>query len=180
MSELVVGYQQVIRTDRLALVPLSVEVARTTIEDRAELERLLGAHVPPEWPQPDYAEVLPAIAETLQEDPAKGIWGRLIVHEADRTLIGDTGFIAPPDKAGAVELGYSIIPSYQDKGYATEAARAIVDWAFTQPGITKVTAECLSDNLASIRVLEKLGMRRVKEEDGMLKWELHSTGEGVR
>lgn len=57
-------------------------------------------------------------------------------------------------------LGYLLDPAFAGHGYATEAARAAVDHAFTDLGVRRITAGCFADNHASVRVLEKLGMRR--------------------
>ena len=47
----------------------------------------------------------------------------------------------------------------------------MIAWAWQQPGVTAVTAECLDDNVGSIKVLEKAGMHRLPAEGNMLKWE---------
>jgi RimJ/RimL family protein N-acetyltransferase len=57
-------------------------------------------------------------------------------------------------------LGYTFDPAYGGHGYATEAVAAMVAHAFDRLGIRRITAGCFADNLASVRVLEKLGMRR--------------------
>jgi len=56
---------------------------------------------------------------------------------------------------GQVEIGYGLIDTYWNKGYATEAVGVIVKWALNQPGVKYVEAEAEPDNIASIRVLEK-------------------------
>jgi ribosomal-protein-alanine N-acetyltransferase len=86
-------------------------------------------------------------------------------------VIGSMGCKAAPDDQGMVEIGYDIVPAYQGQGYATEMARAFVKWALDQALVRRVAAECLPDNWASIRVLEKLGMQRVAEHEDMLYWE---------
>jgi len=58
------------------------------------------------------------------------------------------------------EFGYLLARSQWGNGYATEAARAIVDWASSVPGIRRISATCDVDNLASARVLEKAGLKR--------------------
>jgi RimJ/RimL family protein N-acetyltransferase len=58
------------------------------------------------------------------------------------------------------DFGYTFDPAYAGNGYATEAARAVVDHAFDALGARRVTAGAFVDNVASVRVLEKLGMRR--------------------
>lgn len=159
------------QTERLTLIPFTLEMAEATLNDRDRLPQLLGVHVPGNWPQPDYAEIMPMIVEGRRKDPSSAEWIRLIAHTAGRTVIGDIGFIKPPDAAGSVGFGYSIVPEYRGKGYATEAARAMIEWAFEQPGVKRVFAECLNDNYASIRVLEKVGMRQIEPEDDLLRWE---------
>ena len=57
-------------------------------------------------------------------------------------------------------LGYMIDPAHAGRGHATEIARALLDIAFGDLGLRRVTAECFADNVASWRVMEKLGMRR--------------------
>jgi ribosomal-protein-alanine N-acetyltransferase len=132
---------------------------------------MLEAGVPDEWPNPDLAEVLPLFEAQREANPAAGDWAYLIVHRADRLLIGDLGFKGLPDAHGMVEIGYGIIPSYRGQGYATEAARALIDWASKQPNVRSITAECEATNRASIRVLEKLGLRQSGQEGNLLKWE---------
>jgi RimJ/RimL family protein N-acetyltransferase len=78
--------------------------------------------------------------------------------------------------AGFVEIGYGINPGYQNRGYATEMTQALTRWMLSQPEVSRVTAECRTDNYGSMRVLEKAGFARVGErvddEDGLLfVWE---------
>jgi ribosomal-protein-alanine N-acetyltransferase len=91
---------------------------------------------------------------------------------ADETLIGETGFHGPPDASGTVEVGYSILPAYRGRGFATEATRALIRAALARPEVRRITAECLDDNHASLRVLEKLELRRVGSAGGTLRFEL--------
>ena len=60
----------------------------------------------------------------------------------------------------AAEFGFLVQRRHWDKGYATEAARAVVEWAISRPAIWRVWATCDCENLASIRVLEKTGLTR--------------------
>jgi [ribosomal protein S5]-alanine N-acetyltransferase len=68
-------------------------------------------------------------------------------------------------KGSTVGLGYVIARSHQHKGYATEATRATIAWAFQQPTIYRVNASTDVDNIASQRVLEKARMVR----EGLLR-----------
>ena len=87
-------------------------------------------------------------------------------------MIGDIGFKGKPDSEKTVEIGYGIQPSAQNKGYAAEAVKEIIKWAFTFENVNKIIAECHDENIASIKVLEKLHMRKTGSENNMLKWEL--------
>ena len=80
----------------------------------------------------------------------------------DGNVIGDLCFKGPPQQ-DEVEIGYGISPAWQGQGYATEAVKAAMDWAFVQTGVTFVTAETEADNGASQRVLEKIGFVRYGE-----------------
>jgi [ribosomal protein S5]-alanine N-acetyltransferase len=78
-------------------------------------------------------------------------------------VIGMCGFTGPPDTNGAVELAYGIVPSYQGKGYATEAAAALVELASADPRVRIIRAHTLPERNASTRVLEKCGFRKIGE-----------------
>src|SRR3954464_5238639 len=84
-----------------------------------------------------------------------------VVERASGTLIGDAGLYRTP--AGEVELGYTLGKPWWGRGYATEAAGAWLEAAFSQLGISEVVALAEPANAASLRVLEKLGMTRAGE-----------------
>ena len=58
------------------------------------------------------------------------------------------------------EIGWVVSRPHQRQGYATEAARALLDHGFRMLGLHRVIATCETDNAASVRVMERLGMRR--------------------
>jgi len=64
-----------------------------------------------------------------------------------------------------VSVGYVIARAYWGNGYMPEATRAIIEWAFQQPTIYRVYATTDVENVASQRVLEKVGMQR----EGLLR-----------
>jgi ribosomal-protein-alanine N-acetyltransferase len=123
-------------------------------------------------------EVSPAWLERLRASTTPDPWthGFGIVHRESGRVIGGTGFAAPPDAEGMVEIGYGIVPAYQGRGYATEAAAAITAFAFGSGIVRRVRAHTLPGNVASMRVLEKCGFERIGEvevpEDGrVVRWE---------
>ena len=89
--------------------------------------------------------------------------GFAIVDRIDNLVIGMCGFTAPPDSGGVVEIGYGIAPSYQGKGYASEAAQALLDFASCDARVRTVRAHTLAETNASTRVLEKCGFKKTSE-----------------
>jgi len=75
-------------------------------------------------------------------------------------LIGEVSLIWRSVEARQAEVGWIFHPEYQGKGYATEAAVAMLDLAFTLGDIHRVMARCDARNEASARLMERLGMRR--------------------
>jgi len=124
----------------------------------------------------DDKEVKPHIQHYLEELEMDkdllgwGVW--LVFSQKNQQLIGDIGFKGKPDH-GVVEVGYGIYPDAQNKGYATEAVQALFDWAFQTGQVNKIIAECLKTNHASIRVLEKLFMNKVEQDEQYVYWEKH-------
>ncbi|GCE06977.1 GNAT family N-acetyltransferase [Dictyobacter aurantiacus] len=163
-------------TPRLLFLPLSLELKKVTLHDKSRLAELMDIRVPEDWPGPGYARALPFFIQLMEQDPSGAVWDGAIVRREDRTLIGDMGFKGGPNASGRVEIGYSIVPAYRRQGYASEMARALIERAFQLPTIAAVTAECDESNIASIRVLEHVGMQRQGRKDHMLLWEIQKPG----
>lgn len=167
---------QVFETKHLQLVPFSLELIKATLVGKSKLGELLAVAVPDSWPGDDFAEVLPALVAQMEAEASEFVWNWLIVHKQDRAIVGDVGFMGGPAE-GKAEIGYSIVAEYRNRGYATEAALYLIHWALQQREIRLVTAQCLHDNLGSIKVLEKVGMQRLEADGQMLQWETHQAGE---
>ncbi len=162
-----------IETPQLRLVPCTIAAAQAAMTDRAALEALLGVHVPDDWPAEDLRDFLPVYDRIVDQQAARQGWGIwLMLGLAERALVGDIGFKGPPDARHTAEIGYSVLPAFRGHGYATEAAQALIAWGFVQPGIRRIVANCRADNAASIRVLEKAGMRQTGRDRDELTWEI--------
>lgn len=88
------------------------------------------------------------------------------VMDVDDVLIGTIG--AYDYKDNQIEVGFSVVREWQGRGYATEALEKVLEYLTENEGIPCVTAWCASENIGSIRTLEKAGMKLVKKEtDGL-------------
>ncbi|KTQ67954.1 GNAT family N-acetyltransferase, partial [Enterobacter cancerogenus] len=80
----------------------------------------------------------------------------------DDTPLGDIGLQISPENREEADIGYTVIPAAQGKGIASEALRAVCDYAFNQTGVKAINAWVLADNTGSVRVLEKTGFVRTQ------------------
>jgi RimJ/RimL family protein N-acetyltransferase len=129
-------------------------------------------------PAADRAEVSPDWLARLRAAPAADPWthGFAIVERGSGAVVGSCGYKGPPDPDGVVEIAYAVEPDQQGRGYATEAAAALVAYAFGSGPVRLVVAHTRPTHGASPRVLTKLGFSRVGDvvdpEDGLVwRWE---------
>lgn len=83
-----------------------------------------------------------------------------MIDRADGRLIGNSGIRVNDPEQREATIGYELDPRVWGHGFATEAAGAILAFGFERLDLHRVWAECVADNAASARVLEKLGLRR--------------------
>ena len=154
----------VIPTARLTLVLQTPDEVLAHVEALSPIDR---AEVSPDW--------IARVRATAAGDP----WalGFTAVERASESVVGGCGYKGPPDADGVVEITYGMNPEYRGRGYATEAARALAQFAFASGRAQLVCAHSRPENSASARVLEKCGFRLVGQvtdpEDGLVcRWEL--------
>lgn len=154
-----------LQTERLFLVIADLPKLEAIVsEDWAALSALLGGvDIAEHWLH--FPEAMIWMRDYLQDHEAElGWWNFLIIHRQDVRLIGTCGYKGEPNFHGEVEIGYEIADSYQGQGLATEAARALVDHAFTHESVKFITANTLGETNASNHLLQKLGFQFVGEE----------------
>ncbi len=91
-----------------------------------------------------------------------------VVLQSNRQLIGTCGIRMKSTEAREGDIGYELSPRHWREGYATEAARAIVTFGFTELKLHRIWSWCIAENVGSARVLQKLGMQpegRLRENE---------------
>lgn len=173
-----------VETPRLQLVAWDPTLLVTLIEQPDRFEALAGfpaaaglreffasGDVSPEW--------LARLRAAAGADPWRH--GFFVVEREQRAIIGTAGFKGAPDASGMVEIAYGIVPSFEGRGYATEAAMALVRFALETPEVTLIRAHTLPEANASTHVLTKCGFRHtdsvIDPDDGPVwRWELRKSG----
>jgi RimJ/RimL family protein N-acetyltransferase/pimeloyl-ACP methyl ester carboxylesterase len=155
-----------IETERLLLRPF-------TLGDADDLHAIWGdpaaerfSDDEPGWPRPRTVEDTRRYLEPIvagQAERGYAVWA--VTERAGGRLIGDCGLFPADDAGRDVELAYGLAPDAWGRGYATEAAAACVRAAFEQLGLERVVADVDPANGASVRVLEKVGMRPIGRKD---------------
>jgi RimJ/RimL family protein N-acetyltransferase len=168
-----------IETVHLRLIPYAPQHVLALIESEERFEQGFGI-APAEGLREFYAsdEISPDWLAQLRASSSADPWlhGFAVVHRESHSVIGSVGFKGAPDETGMAEIAYGIVPAFQGQGYATEAAAALVAFAFGDGRVRVVRAHTLPEFNASTRVLEKLHFACVGEavepDDGLVwRWE---------
>ncbi|GEM_PF-158352 len=116
-------------------------------------------HAPPT--RESAARFLAAQAAGAPDGPgdAGGFVAFAAERREDNRVIGDVTLNVYPRAHGRAEIGWSFHPDYHGRGYAAEAAREVLAFAFSRPGLRRITTHCDTRNVASYRLMERLGMR---------------------
>lgn len=169
-------------TERLELIPATLELADADLHNRMEFSHQLKARVLDSWPPPLNDEnSMKRTIEHLRRDPEASGWAAWywVAKKHKPVAVGMGGFKGRP-AGGAVEVGYSLLPEFQKKGYAMEAVAALIDWAFGHEEVVRVLAETLPELAPSIRLLEKSGFSNIGKgtEGGVIRFELTRADRG--
>lgn len=153
-----------LETPRLRVTALDGAALQSWMDgDSAGLAARTGAVFsdPPACP-PLFGEDLPRFRDRMVERPHElGWWAWLMARRDDGRAVGVCGLGGHPDADGTVELGYSVYPEAAGQGYATEASRAVLEWALARPGVARVRATVPTSNPSSVAVARKLGLEPV-------------------
>lgn len=152
-----------LKTQNLDMVSATLELLDSELQSSSDLEFLLSAKVPFDWPPGEYDR--PAIEffrSCLAENPAASGWYTwyAILRESKGNpaiLVAAGGFFGPPGENKTVEIGYSVVSGYRSKGFAKEIVTALVAYAFSNSDAVCVIAHTNKENTASVKALERCG-----------------------
>jgi RimJ/RimL family protein N-acetyltransferase len=157
----------ILHTPRLELIAATLKHVEAELTARVDLEHLLEASVPEDWPPGEYDRSAQEFFRAQLASRGPSLIGWLTWYAVTRnsrggrgSLVAGAGFLGPPAN-GAVELGYSVIPTARHRGYATEIVQALVAHAFADPEVKEVVAHTADENVASTHVLLRGGFSRV-------------------
>jgi RimJ/RimL family protein N-acetyltransferase len=163
-----------LETPRLRLVPATPHLIDAELDGQERLAAALGAELPVDWPPEHHdPETLRFWREQLSQPGAAGWWlyYTLLSQPVRPILVGTVSFKGPP-KDGVVEVGYSVVASWQRRGLATEASRALIEAAWGY-GVQLVIAHTFAHLEPSLGVLRKLGFEPAgANEAGELEFRL--------
>jgi RimJ/RimL family protein N-acetyltransferase len=96
------------------------------------------------------------MAFTARQPPGMGLWA--LEHKDTAEFLGQVGLFPVEGKGPEVEVAYELAPRVWGHGYATEAARKLVEYGFGTLGLRRIVALILPDNARSRNVASKCGM----------------------
>lgn len=172
---------RVLESDRLTLVAASPDLIDSDLAGTQNLSVALDADVPIEWPPELFSTTVMRLAQAQLLDPSEqgwSAWYLLLRGSARPVLVGLCQFKGRPDPAGSVEIAYSILPGYRNRGFATEAVARLVEWAFGHRNVVQVAAETMPHRTRSIRIMEKNGfvLEGPGSEQGVVRYVLRRKG----
>ena len=156
---------ETIETERLLLRVPVMEDAAAILETYArdpEVTRYLA------WKPPQTLEESEQSIRSRVEGWHKGFsFSWTILLKEGGALVG---MVSLRTQGPRLNIGFIMARPHWGRGYTTEATRPVLDWALSQPGVYRVSAVCDTENLASARVLEKIGMQL---EGTLRRWDVH-------
>jgi len=159
-------------SERIRFHPVTsaaLDVFHALVTDNHVRRYLMDGNVfPRQWSEDRIRE-----SEALFHKRGVGIW--LARDEATDEMIGFCGFLEIPSLHPEPQLVYAMFERFAGKGYGTEMARAAIAEARRHPGFDDIFATVDEPNVASIRILEKLGFARIASPDesrGPLRYRL--------
>lgn len=151
-----------ITTRRMVIYPTSEE----------ELSSMIGKENDPNR-RGRYSEML----ENVKHHPDSSVWftlWKISVRDDPQQQIGGIWFKGP-QTGGTVEIDCEVNPEYQNKGYATEALKKVLEWTFRQENVYTIEVRTNEQASAAHRVLQKLKFKSIQTSENPMLWQLERT-----
>ena len=161
-------------TTRLHLLKMSQQQLELCLSDLPKLEEQLNMTIARDFfTERVHRAIRMKVEKMRAADISQHAWITywLIVIKEENLGAGMLGFKGYPNAEGSTEIGYGIDSAYQNKGYMSEAVKALADWAFSHPFCKVITATEVY-NPASKRLLEKLGAIQTEDNEKFSSWKL--------
>ena len=159
-------------TERIALQPLTDETylaMEIELDTSADVMRYITGNPRTEE---QVMESHQRRLSLIRDSPGRGYWVGLVEGEP----VG-LWMLLPSKKGGSeAELGYRLLPRFWRKGYASEGARAVLEYAFTKLGLSRVSAEAMAAHAGTRATLERLGLTF----EGAVESESSQTSDGPK
>ena len=158
----------IIHSPRLDLIALSPGFLRGSLSDDLEAaSQLINLVIPSEWLEAKW--LMEMRLTKIREDPALEPWLlRAVGLRETKKMIGFIGFhtlpgaeYLKPYAPDSVEFGYTIFSDHRRQGYASEAVKALMDWAIREHAVTRFIVSISPVNQPSLRIAQKFGFRKV-------------------
>jgi len=167
----------VIDTNRLRLVSCSREMLEAVIAGDDAIGKLLRVNAATPWTMNEESVFRFSMEKISAHPDEEQWWTYLHILKRENLLTGCCGFKGKPDKNGMVEIGYEVARDYRLQGLATEIARALIEFSFSDEAVKTVIAHTLAEENASNRVLRKCGMTFASvaedpDEGKVWRWEI--------
>jgi [ribosomal protein S5]-alanine N-acetyltransferase len=165
-------------TPRLSLIAITPEMLFSEKNCDARLGEHIQCVIPDNWPPTDWEpHVLDFLLRQFTERPEQLGWCRYVSFMppgGHRALIGTLGAFTRAGRPSECEIGYSILAPHEGRGFATEGARAMIDYLRGNAELSSIIAHSFPSLPASIRVMEKCGMvfDGEGEEPGTIRYRL--------
>lgn len=166
-----------IETERLFLVPLTLEELKRAVVSKIQLADELGYQLFSDELDDKMKQIYNAKIDKIEKDADNYLfytYWQLVLKE-EKIIVGEVGFKGLNIDSGELEVGYGTQEKFRNKGYMTEALTELIKWTFKQEKIEirTITASTLMDNAPSHKVLKKAGLELTHEEGKQLYWHVN-------
>lgn len=161
-----------LNTGRLTLLPLTASALQELIRSQRSFERTLALNAAEAFINDELKEALKIRLSKVLQDEHNYFWHTnwLMIKKESKQITGGIMLKGLPDEKGEVIIGYYTNPSFQNKGYMTEAVVCMKNWLLGLPNVKAVIADTFKDNIASQKVLKKAGAEICNETEKLYYW----------